>query len=237
MDLENELRQAMADDVEDVSAPRSLASDVRRRHRRRVRRRGVAVGAAAGIVAVVAAVPTFQAIHPREVGAHSPDPHHTGPGTASTRQLPASPPDRSPKPSDTPETPHHPARPPATSHTSAHSTPPRSWLSYLPTGIRPDASCHTQHATAKSTTTCRWTGPAGWIELRLVHADGLTGPSDLGFTPPMPTSSRVHGHPALRSAIPATVMWAERKGVGVWIGVAPSLSSTLLHIAEGAHIP
>src|SRR3954469_16236923 len=68
MDLENELRQAMAEHVTEVSAPRSLAADAKRRHHRTVRRRGAFTVGAAALVVGVAMVPAYQSFRPQTVG-------------------------------------------------------------------------------------------------------------------------------------------------------------------------
>lgn len=249
MDLEDELRQAMAEHVTGVSAPRTLAHDARRRHQRTVRRRTTFAVAAAGIVVAIAVVPTYQAVHPQQpVGNTGPVGRRTGGGdhggaagivtpapSSSQRGISAT-------PSATRSGTARPEAKPSSRHPSSGTlgTVPgtvKALLGYLPTGIDPDETCQDQHAGQRRTTTCRWTGPAGWIEVRLVRDDSLTGPADMGFAPPMAEHAQVHGHAALRgTATFAQVMWIERKGLGVWVGVGPGLTAKLMRVAEGVEV-
>jgi hypothetical protein len=245
MDLENELRQAMAEQVTGMSAPRTLAHDAKRRHQRTVRRRATVAVAAAGIVVAVAMVPTYQAIRPQPVGAPGPGGRQSGGGPRAgtdTTTRPATPGggSRSAAPKPTGEPTHAavpPSRHPAGTH-SAVAGVARSLLGYLPAGIRPDGKCDTQDAGHRKTTLCRWTGPAGWIEVRLVHDGTLVSPADMGLAPAVPKYTVVHGHTALRGDGPATlsqIMWIERSGLGVWVGVSPGLSGSLADVADGVH--
>jgi hypothetical protein len=114
----------------------------------------------------------------------------------------------------------------------------KSLLGYLPQGLTAKP-CETGHVGSKETTTCRWTGSGGWVEVRLVRDSGLAAPADLGLAPPMATQSTVHQHPALRAvgpAIPSQVMWIERHGLGVWVGVSPSLSDRLTRVANSVNV-
>lgn len=239
MDLENELRQAMAERVTEVSAPRSLAAEAKRRHHRTMRRRtAIAVGAAGLVVVGVAMVPAYQSFRPQTVGEDGKDGGRHGGRTVAT------PP---PAPTSTPK-PHSgkPGSGPNGSHHSPKSKHPstqvpgmgtaKSLLGYVPAGISPDRTCHTDHTGAKETTTCRWSGSGGWVEVRLVHGKSLKSPSDLGLAPPMSQNFQIHGHPALLSRLPSQVMWIERPGLGVWVGVSPSLSGSLSRVANGVNV-
>jgi hypothetical protein len=248
MDLENELRQAMAEHVTGVSAPGTLAGEARHRHQRTVRRRATIAVAAAGVVVAIAVIPTYQAIRTQPVSAPGPAGRHTGGGgaTTATPALPspsASPGIRSAAPSTSPSAPVHsgtkPSRHPSTGTHVAVPGSVKALLGYLPAGIDPGESCQSGHTGARRTTTCRWTGPAGWIEVRLVRDDALKGPADMGFAPPVTEHAKVHGHAALRAAGGAAfgqVMWIERSGLGVWVGVAPTLGTQLMRVAEGVRI-
>jgi hypothetical protein len=92
----------------------------------------------------------------------------------------------------------------------------------------------------KEITSCLWNGPAGWIEIKLVHGPDLAGPADLGFTPVMPIHTHVHGQTAIRGAQPGAgsqVMWVEHTDLGIWVGVSPALNDQLMRIAEGIRTP
>lgn len=243
MDLENELRQAMAEQVTGMSAPRTLAHDARRRHQRTVRRRATVAVAAAGIVVAVAMVPTYQAIRPQPVGAPGPGGRQSGGGPragADATAQPAAPAGRSPSPTpkatgDTTHTAVPPARHPGGAH-SAVAGIARSLLGYLPPGIHPDGKCGTQDSGHRKTTVCRWTGPAGWIEVRLVHDGTLVSPADMGLAPAVPKHTDVNGHTALRGDVPLSqIMWIERTGLGVWVGVSPGLGGSLARVAADVH--
>ncbi|MCO5994647.1 hypothetical protein [Actinoallomurus rhizosphaericola] len=249
MDLEDELRQAMADHVTGVSAPRTLAHEARRRHQRTVRRRATIAVAAAGVVVAIAVIPTYQAIRPQPVSAPGPEGRHAGTGGTTTAGSAAPSPSTarsngSTAPSVSPSAKTHagtrPSRHPGTG--SPRGTAPdvvKALLAYLPDGIDPHDTCHTGETGARRTTTCRWTGPAGWIEVRLVRDDSLKGPGDMGFTPASAQHAEVHGHAALRAAASATfgqVMWIERSGLGVWVGVSPTLGTRLMRVAEGVQV-
>ena len=247
MDLENELRQAMEEHVTGVSAPGALAHDARRRHQRTVRRRATVAVAAAGIVVAIAVIPTYQAIHPQTVSSQGPAGRHTG-GRKAETAAPATPSpstalgSRSAPPSASASTPAHPGTRPSRHPTGTHGAVPgavRALLGYLPSGINPDETCHNDGTGARRTTICRWTGATGWIEVRLVRDKALTGPADMGFAPPMPQHAEVHGHAALRGGGTAAfgqVMWIERSGLGVWVGVSPTLGTKLMRIADGVRV-
>ncbi|MEV5746504.1 hypothetical protein AB0L00_01695 [Actinoallomurus sp. NPDC052308] len=248
MDLEDELRQAMAEHVTGMSAPGTLAHEAKRRHQRTVRRRATVAVAAAGVVVAIAVIPTYQAIRPQPVSAPGPEGRHHGTGGATTTGSAAPSPSAarssgSTAPSAGPSATTRPgSRPSRHPSNGTHGTVPdigRALLAYLPAGIDPHDTCHTASTGARRTTTCRWTGPAGWIEVRLVRDDTLKGPGDMGFTPSAAQHTEVHGHTALRAAASATfgqVMWIERSGLGVWVGVGPTLGTHLMRVAEGVRV-
>jgi hypothetical protein len=242
MDLENELRQAMAEHVTEMSAPRTLASEAKRRHHRTVRRRASFAVGAAGVIAAISMIPAYQSIHSQTVGADGPGDKKQGQHTTGTQSVVPSPTmgDRSGSPSNGPKGSPSPAKP---KHSSSSQGPDlgiaKSLLGYRPQGLTPSKPCGTKTAGSKETTSCRWNGPGGWVEVRLIHASGLKGPADLGLAPPLAKHDTVHGHPALRSggpALPSQIMWIERKGVGVWVEVSPSLGGSLAHVADGVNV-
>jgi hypothetical protein len=241
MDLENELRQAMAEHVTEVSASGTLASDAKRRHHRTVRRRTAFAVGAAGVVVGVAMIPAYQSFRPQTVGADGPGGGKHG--QRATGTLSAAPTPTVDARSGAPNAGSNGVHP---SSKSKHPSSPRGsglamakvLLGYLPQGLTAKP-CKTDHLGSKETTTCRWTGSGGWVEVRLVRDSGLTVPTDLGLAPPMAKQSTVQGRPALRGggpAIPSQVMWIERHGLGVWVGVSPSLSGRLTRVADGVNV-
>jgi hypothetical protein len=229
----------MAEHVTELSAPRSLAAEAKRRHHRTVRRRtAIAVGAA-GLVVAVGMIPAYQSFRPQTVGAN---------GREGKKQ--------SPRPSASPLTttlsPGRDGRsggpvPGSTdSHSPGHTKPTaphgavgavKVLLGYLPAGISPTKNCSTTNSGSRETTICHWAGSAGWIDVRLVRDSGLNAPDDLGLTPPMSVHDLVNGHEALRATgLPSQVMWIERRNLGVWVGVSPTLSDRLTRVADGVHI-
>lgn len=241
MDLENELRQAMAEHVTEVTAPRALAAEAKRRHHRTVRRRTAIAVSAAGLVVVgVAMVPAYQSFRPRTVGADGKGGGSHGGQTTVTPPSASSPEPKSPpgSPSSGPKGSHHSPKPkPPSSNVALPGLGAvTSLLGYVPAGIGPDKTCHTDHVGSTKTTSCRWNGSGGWIEVRLVRGSGLKTPSDIGLAPPTAEKARVHGHPALLNRLPSQVMWIERPGLGVWVGVSPSLSTSLSRVAEGVNV-
>jgi hypothetical protein len=243
MDLEDELRQAMAEHVTEVSAPRTLAAEAKRRHHRTVRRRTAFAVGAAGLVVAVAMVPAYQSFRPQTVGADGPGGRSRSPRPTGSPAPPAtpSPNGRTPSPA-TGSTGSHssgiPAKRPESPQSPGAAAVVKVLLGYLPKGIDPAKTCTTDHSGARETTTCRWSGSGGWIDVRLIRASGLSGPADLGLVSPMAEQIKVNGHPALRDGAPGmpVVTWIERHGLGVWVGVSPSLSDRLTQIAEGVHV-
>lgn len=245
MDLENELRQAMAEHVSEMSAPRALAAEAKRRHHRTVRRRTAFVVGAAGVVVGVAMIPTYQSFRPQTVGADGRAARQHGShasGSRSASEPPA--PTATARPDET-VTGLRSSQPSARPRHSSTAHAPivgsaGSLLGYLPPGIDPDKTCQTSDLNARQTTTCRWSGSGGWVEVKLVRDGGLQSPADLGLAPPTAIPSQVHGHPALRGGgptIPSQIMWVERRGVGVWVSVSSSLRSSLTRVAEGVNVP
>jgi hypothetical protein len=243
MDLENELRQAMADHVTEMSAPRTLAADAKRRHHRTVRRRTAFAVGAAGVVAAVAMIPAYQSFRPQTVGADGPGGQKHRQQTTGTRSASSAP--TTPSVASSPSAgsnggAHSSVKPtPSASSQSSASSAAKTLLGYLPPGIDPAKTCQTAHTGSKETTTCRWTGSSGWVEVRLVRDSGLKVPSDLGLAPPTSKRITLGNHSALRSigpAITSQIMWIQRHGLGVWVGVSPSLKSSLIRVAESVSV-
>jgi hypothetical protein len=241
MDLENELRQAMADHVTQVSAPETLAADAKRRHHRTVRRRTAFAVGAAGVIVAAGMIPAYNTIRPQTVGADGPAGREHGQQT--TRTLPASPTPSADARSGSPGAGSKGSHPADKPKRRAGAQGPglgtvRALLTYLPHGLTAKP-CTTEHTGTKQTRTCRWSGPGGWIEVRLIRDSGLKSPDDLGLAPPVARTFRVHGHDGLRTdgpAVPSQVMWIERRGLGVWVGVSPSLGGSMTRIAEGVNV-
>jgi hypothetical protein len=241
MDVEHELRKAMAEHVADVTAPASLARDVRRGNRRVVRFRVLAVAAAAAAVAFAAGVPVYQAVRPEPVGAT---------GSATGGGQPGGPAVSSQGPVQLP------AKPTAGTRTLiapgpgvASSSQGRGsggsgqaihrFLTYVPAGIRQTGQCAKSRSADRDITYCRWSGPGGLVELKLIRGHGLAGPADVGFPPTVPIDARVHDQPAIRGAwseAGSQISWVERPDIGVWIGVSPNLNGRLMRIAEGVRL-
>jgi len=242
MDLESELRRAMAEHTADASAPSSLAEDVRHRYRRRVTRIRTTVGAAAALAVLTALVPTTYHSFRADPVSATKSPTANVPSVLGSNG-PAQPPvpgeSRSPRTSENPGA-------GASQHTSPRSSPGDGhgsnapgtgpiplpgWITYLPPGLGAAQPCAEQG----TTTTCRWTGSAGTVEIRVVRSAGLTAPEGLGMLPAMPKPASVRGHKALVSEQPATrqIAWIDRPGVGVIVTTAGSVRDDLLRIAEG----
>jgi hypothetical protein len=241
MDLENEFRQAMADHVDEVQASRTLAHDARRRHHRTVRRRTAIGVTAAGVVVAVAVMPTYHAFRPQTVGAPGSGVPSTGQRSTGETQPSAPVGGPTSTSSANPVLPRHAGSPSRrTAGTSdLGSDVAKVLLRYLPPGIDQKKSCQTETVGTRETTTCRWTGSGGWVEVQMIHDNGFVDLSDLGFTTPMPTHVSVRGRPALRTDAPSTfsqVMWIEHGGLGVWVKVSPGLSGRLTRVADGVRI-
>jgi hypothetical protein len=249
MDLENELRKAMAEHTAEASAPPSLTAAVRRRHRRRVVRIRVTVGTvAAAAVAAFVITPAYQSMTRVDPAGARETP--TGSATAASPNrsapppvpgLPGSPPSPgrsgtgdSQDPSDrTSSTPTRRDQPGA----GLGTVPRPGWVDYLPSGLKVDQPC-TERSDAKGrTTTCRWRGTSGWVEIRVVRGAGATGPDDLSTSPSMPRYTSVRGIRAVVTDRPDSgrqVSWMERPGVEVVVAVGGgSVRDQLMRIANG----
>ncbi|MFA1543814.1 hypothetical protein [Actinomadura monticuli] len=246
MDLESELRNAMAEQVAGTSASPSLVADVKRRHRRRAARIRTAAGVAAASVAALALVPAYQSFRATPAG-NSEITRPTGTVSASR------PPERSPAPG-LPASPPSKGRPGAgvsskpDAHPSSGGAGPRGpgaggaigalpgWITYLPDGLAAAGPCAVTGDAGWETTTCSWRGKTGWVEIALVKGGGLTGPKDLMKTPGIPGRTSVRGMPALTGDRPDSarqVSWLARPGVGVTVTAAGSAKDQLMRIAEG----
>ncbi|MBO2451343.1 hypothetical protein J4573_29920 [Actinomadura barringtoniae] len=243
MDLESELRRAMAEHTADASAPSSLAEDVRHRYRRRVTRIRTTVGAATALAVLTALVPTTYHSFRADPVSASKTPTAAAPpapGSNGPAQPPAPGESRSPRTSENPGAgaSQHPSPRlgPGGGHGSAApgtgSNPLPGWVTYLPSGLGAAQPCADQG----TTTTCRWTGAAGTVEIRVVRNAGLTAPEGLGVLPAMPKPASVRGHKAFVSDRPGAarqIAWIDRPGVGVIVTAAGSVRDDLLRIAEG----
>jgi hypothetical protein len=243
MDLENELRQAMAEHVADVSAPESLAAEARRGYHRTVRVRALTISAVAAVVLAIAAMPAYQAFRPEPVG----DPGRAPSGTPAGGLAPSA-----PRPVEAPATPSGPAKATTPAGRSGTIHPPaapsshagggrggQSLLTYLPSGLRRLEPCATTKAADRQVTSCQWTGSGGLIEIKLIRGPSFADPSDIGYRPPMPVPARVHDRPAIKGEWPGVgsqVSWVERPGLGVWVGVERALNDQLMRIAEGVRV-
>jgi hypothetical protein len=245
-DVERELRHAMVDHVSELTASRSLAHDVLRRHRRHVIRSRVLV--AASVVAFAAGmVPVYDVItYGGPGGGQSP-----GTGVAGTAR-PLSPPPSGRAPSSAPtEQPR--SRPTPTSTGSASggadsTAPERSGtggrLGYLPAGFRPAGECAKRELAGRTTTRCRWEAGSGldrrWIELRVIDAPGVSRAADLRVPLLGTEQTRVKEAPALVGLRPdggRQVVWVPRRGLGASIaGSAGTSADELMKIANGARL-
>jgi hypothetical protein len=239
MDLENELRQAMAEHVADVSASESLAAEARRGHHKTVRVRALTITTVAAAVLAIAAMPTYQAFRPEPVGVSgraptgTPTPAPSAPRPVQATATPSAP-DRATTPATRPGTVDPPTAPSSRGGRSGHSP-----LTYLPSGLRRLDPCATTKVADRKVTSCRWTGSSGLIEIKLIRGPSFAGPSDIGSFPPMSIPARVHDRPAIRGEWPdggSQVAWVERPGLGVWVGVGRSLNDQLMRIAEGVRV-
>ncbi|WP_433474727.1 hypothetical protein ACQPZP_39455 [Spirillospora sp. CA-142024] len=246
MDLESELRKAMAEQVAEASASPSLVNDVKRRHRRRKSRIHAAAGVAAASVAALALVPTYQSLRATPAGnSETTRPTNSvsafrSPERPPALGLPASPSskgrpgaDASPKPPANPpgdgREPHKPGLGGAVGRLP-------SWITYLPEGLAATGPCKVSRGTERETTTCVWRGDGGWVEIALVKSGGLTGPQDLVKAPGVPGHANVRGMPALTADRPGParqISWMARPGVGVTVTAAGAAKDRLMTIAEG----
>ncbi|QXJ23649.1 hypothetical protein AGRA3207_004834 [Actinomadura graeca] len=245
MDLESELRKAMAEQVAGAAAPPSLAADVRRRHRRRVARIRTTMGAAGASVVAIALVPAYQTFRAAPAGA----PENAAPSNSVSMY-------RQPEPPPAPEVPVSPpaGRPGAgRSHGAAGGTPPGApgghpskpgvpglpkppgWVTYLPGGLTAHAPCAMKGGAERRTTVCEWRGTGGWVEITLVRGTGF----GLGDLPPVrgvPGRASVRGTPAIIGDGPGSgrqIAWLARPGVGAVVRAGGGAEDRLMRIAEG----
>ncbi|MFG1998896.1 hypothetical protein ACGFNU_07095 [Spirillospora sp. NPDC048911] len=246
MDLESELRTAMAEHTAEASAPASLATTVRHRHRRRVTRIRTAAGVAAVAAVAIAVVPSYRSFHAGPVSA-SRTPTSTGPAALppGPDKPPAPGPSRPPHSTEGPGagSTRHPASPGATPGDRGGPLPTGggaaklpAWVTYLPSGLSATAPCSTRRSARESTTTCRWRGPSGSVEVRVVRGTGFAGPESLGTFPGVPTPADVRGRRAIMADRPDAsrqIAWLDRPGVGVLVVAGGAVRDRLLQIAEG----
>lgn len=248
MELESELRKAMAEQVAEATASPSLVTDVKRRHRRRKARIHAAAGVTAAAVAALALVPTYQSFRATPAG-NSETSRPTN-SVSATRQ-----PERPPVPglSQSPSTMGRPGagasrKPEAHPSSDGSGGRPRlpgvggavdelpRWITYLPAGLAATGPCTVTGDAGRKTTTCKWRGSAGWVEIVLVKAKGLAGPKDLMKAPGIPGRTSVRGMPALTGDRPGSgrqISWLARPGVGVTVTCGGSVENQLMRIAEG----
>ncbi|GAA4234030.1 hypothetical protein GCM10022254_37930 [Actinomadura meridiana] len=247
MDLESELRKAMAEQVAEASASPSLVADVKRRHRRRRTRLHATAGAVAASVAALALVPAYQSFRATPAG----NSETTRPSnTVSVLQQPERPP--APGLSRPPSAKGHPGagastRPGARPSSGESGTGPHRpgggalddlprWISYLPSGLVVSSPCASAGDAKRETTTCKWRGGVGWVEIVLVRSGGLSGPQDLVKSAGIPNRTTVRGMPALTVDRPDSarqISWLARPGVGVTVSAGGSVKGQLMRIAEG----
>lgn len=248
MDLERELRLAMAEHLEGASAPEALATAVSHRHHRRVVRRRMTVAVIAAGVAVAVAAPTYHAVRATPVG---------GDRTLSARKqagpssVPVQPP--APRATQTVSSPAGAVGVPTPAATEAphggHQTQPSgrpefspnpsSWVTYLPPGLKSAGPCLLDRAAGRQSTTCRWTSGADWFKVNVIRAPTLTRPDELGAPSALAQHTTVHGHQALSTLGPdgtGRLVWIERSGVGVIVQVSRSLNDQLGRIAGGIRL-
>ncbi|MEV5825722.1 hypothetical protein AB0L25_09100 [Spirillospora sp. NPDC052242] len=243
MDVEDELRRAMAERVADTRAPRSLASDVRRRHRRRKARIRTATAVAGASVAALALVPTYRSIQPAPAGApEGVAPSTAAPGNGVPERAPVPVPSRSSESGKDgtagPRTPRpSTGAPEAPASATPRAEPSRpAWLTYLPDGLAAARPCTTERDAARTTTTCEWRGDSGWVRIRLVEGTGIRGPEELAPPVGVPSRTSVRGTPALAGAAPGSgrqVSWLPRPGVGATVQAGGAAAADLMRVAEG----
>ncbi|MEW2355262.1 hypothetical protein [Spirillospora sp. NPDC029432] len=244
MDLESELREAMAERVAGAEAPPSLVADVRRRHRRRQTRIRVTVGVAAAAVAVAVVAPGYQSFRadpvgsngrPDDPGGKSAPPASPGPTVSGLPKSAAPAPGKSGKDGrPAGEDPAERGGEPSKGGIAGIKVP--AWVTFLPTGLKAEAPCAAGTENGARTTTCRWRGPAGWVEIRLVRGSGLGGPEDLMKSPGVPRPASVRGERAITADRPDSgrqIAWMERPGLGVVVAAGGGTRDQLMRIAEG----
>ncbi|MFI0454227.1 hypothetical protein [Actinomadura sp. 6N118] len=249
MDLESELREAMAEHTAEASAPASLAAAVRHRHRRRVARIRTTVGVAAAAAVAIAVVPSYRSMNAGPVSASQTP---TSPGAAALppgpEKPPASGPARPPHSTDGPGagSSRQPTTPGTTPGGNGGPLPTGggklklpAWVTYLPSGLTAAGPCGADRSGRQTTTTCRWRGPSGSVEVRVVRGMGLAGPESLATFPAVPTPTAVRGRRAIMSDRPDAVRqiaWLDRPGVGILVVTGGAARDRLLQIAEGIRL-
>ncbi|XRQ06225.1 hypothetical protein ACN3XK_58350 [Actinomadura welshii] len=248
MDLESELRKAMAERVAGESASPSLAADVKRRHRRRKARVHAAAGVAAAAVAVLALLPAYQSFRATPAGNAGADrPAGGGPAPVQPERHPAPGPSASPSAKGEPgagTSPERGTRPPSAGTGKDPREPggggaaadlPR-WIAYIPAGLTASGPCEVTRGSGRETTECAWRGGGGWLEIAVVKGSGLTDPRDLLKAPGLPGRTSVRGRPAFTGDRPGSgrqISWMARPGVGVTVAGGGSVKAQLMRIAEG----
>lgn len=248
-DLEEALRQAMADHNAGAAPGRSLVRDVKRRHHRRLIR--IRLGFAALLTAAaVAAVPIYQGLFPG--GSHGSS--EAGHQVPTTPPPPSSAPPSPPAPTHgasrppTPIEPPGPARPPARPPKAPVKPPGRTpkpddvlTLTYVPHATWSVQPCEYAETGEGRTTTCQWDASEGyWVRLEVIQKPDLTQPEQIGGVAFFVDQAEVHGQRALTGGVPfvaRSVRWVERPGVGVRVSASGPAGEELLRVAEGANIP
>jgi hypothetical protein len=244
MDLERELRLAMAERVDGASAPEALATAVRHRHHRRVVRRRVAIATIAAGVAVAVVAPGYQAVRSSPAGVNRTLPAHrqVGPSPVGVRPPVPRVTQTEPAPGGAvgAPTPAPTEVPPGGHQTqpSGHSGLPTNllWVTYLPPGLKSVGPCLLKPTGVRQNTTCRWVGGADWFTVDVIRAPAPARVEELGPPSVAARYTTVHGHQALSTASPdggGRVVWIERPGVGVIVVVSRSLNDQLARIAGG----
>jgi hypothetical protein len=247
MDLERELRLAMAEHLDGAKAPEELATAVSRRHHRRVVRIRTTVAVIAAGAAVAVAAPTYHAVRATPAGGERPLPTHRPAGPSPEQARP-------PAPGVTPTAPSPAgsAGVPTPAATAApqggHQTRPSgglelanpsSWLTYLPPGLKPAGPCLPGATAGRQSTTCRWTHGPDWFTVDVVRAPSLTRPEELGVPSGLARHTIVHGHQALSVRSPdggGRMVWIEKPGMGVVVVVSRSLNDRMARIAGGVRL-
>ncbi|MGI8329709.1 hypothetical protein ACRYCC_07065 [Actinomadura scrupuli] len=247
MDLERELRLAMAEHLDGAKAPEELATAVSRRHHRRVVRIRTTVAVVAAGAAVAVAAPTYHAVKATPAGGERRLPTHRPAGPSPERARP-------PAAGVTPAAPSPtgPAGVPAPAATGGPQgghqpkpsgrpelSSPSSWVTYLPPGLKPAGPCLPGGTAGRPSTTCRWSHGTDWFTVDVVRAPSLTRPEELGVASALARHTTVHGHQALSVRSPdggGRTVWIERPGVGVVVVVSRALNDRLPRIAGGVRL-
>jgi len=231
MDLEAELRAAMAAHVSDVDAPAELAAAVRARHRRRTARIRATVATAVVMAAGMAGWPAYHAVHATPAGSG----HPLLTASPSAGPVPSG---RSHGATSMPVPPGRPRTSPrSSSAVPSHSTGPTrpgvSWVTYIPGRLKPAGACHSTRVTGFPATICEWTGASDWLKIQVVRSPALLRAEQLGLGALTSRPTTVHGQPAL--ATPGHLAWIERPGVGILVSSDLPLDPQLPKIADGIH--